>query len=45
MIEKGLSKEQIENLAKQNHNVQKFITGHEIKKMIIVPDKIVNIVV
>jgi len=45
MIEKGLSKEQIETLAKQNPNVQKFITGSEIKKLIVVQDKLVNIVV
>ncbi len=41
---KGTSKEQMEKLAFENDNVKKFIEGKEIKKVIIVPDKLVNIV-
>ena len=43
-IAKGLSKEEIEKIAFENENVKKFIEGKEIKKVIIVPDKLVNIV-
>ena len=42
---KGSSKEDLENAALQNENVKKFIEGKEIKKIILVPDKLVNIVV
>ncbi len=41
---KGTSKEQLEKLAFENENVKKFVEGKEIKKIIIVPDKLVNIV-
>ncbi len=44
-VVKGLSKEEIEKIALNNQNVKKFIEGKEIKKIIIVPDKLVNIVV
>ncbi len=42
---KGLPKEEMEKLALTNENVQKFIDGKEIKKIIVVPDKLVNVVV
>ncbi len=42
---KGLSKEEVEKIAFQNENVKKFIEGKEVKKVIIVLDKLVNIVV
>ena len=45
MIDKSLSKEQVEEIAKENHNVQKFIIGQTIKKIIVVPNKLINIVV
>lgn len=45
MIEKGLSKEQIEEIATKNSNVQKFITGNTIKKVVVVPNKLINIVI
>ena len=45
MIDKSLSKEQAEEMAKENHNVQKFIIGQSIKKIIVVPNKLINIVV
>lgn len=37
-------KEQIEVLAQADQNVQKFITGLTIRKVIVVPNKLVNIV-
>jgi len=42
---KGTAKEEMEKLAFENENVKKFIEGKEIKKIISVPDKLVNIVV
>ena len=45
MIDKSLTKEQIETIARENHNVQKFISGQSIKKIIVVPGKLINIVV
>lgn len=45
MIDKSWSKEQIELGAKENPNVHKFIDGAVIKKVIVVPNKLINIVV
>ena len=45
MVDKSLSKQQVEEMAKENSNVQKFITGQIIKKLIVVPNKLINIVV
>ncbi len=45
MVAKGLTKDQIEAMAMLNPNVQKFIEGQVIKKMIVVPSKLINIVV
>lgn len=45
MVAKGLTKDQIEAMAMLNPNVQKFIEGYTIKKMIVVPSKLINIVV
>ncbi len=42
---KGLTKEEVEKIAFENENVKKFIEGKEVKKVIVVPDKLVNIVV
>jgi len=44
-VAKSLTKEQVEEAAKQNPNVAKFIEGQVIKKTIVVPGKLVNIVV
>lgn len=41
---KGTSKEEMQKWAFANENVKKFIEGKEIKKIIIVPDKLVNVV-
>ncbi len=45
MVAKSLSKVEVEELAKQNPNVQKFIDGQAIKKMVVVPGKLINIVI
>lgn len=45
MVAKALSKTQIEEMAQQNPNVQKFIEGQAIKKIVVVPNKLINIVV
>lgn len=39
------SPEQIESAACTNENVQKFMVGKEIKKIVVVPGKLVNVVV
>ena len=44
-IAKDAPKEEVEELAKSNENVKKFIESLEIVKVIVVPNKIVNIVV
>ena len=44
-IAKDAPKEEVEELAKSNDNVKKFTEGLEIVKVIVVPNKIVNIVV
>ena len=44
-IDKGLSNEEIENIAKNEENVQKHIEGKDIVKVIVIPNRIVNIVV
>lgn len=41
----GLSQEESVRLAKQDGNVQRYISGKEIQKTVVVPDKIVNFVV
>lgn len=41
----GTSKEELERMAKETEGFKKFTEGKEIVKVIIVPDKIVNIVV
>ncbi len=45
MVAKSLTKDEIEAMAKENVNVQKFIEGQAIKKMVVVPNKLINIVV
>ena len=39
------SKETIEELALADENVQRFVDGKEIRKIIVVPGRLVNIVV
>ncbi|MGL6064493.1 MAG: leucine--tRNA ligase [Fusobacteriaceae bacterium] len=44
-VEKNIAKEELEKIAVAHENVVKHIEGLEIKKIIVVPGKIVNIVV
>ncbi len=44
-VPKGMKKEDIEKVALENENVKKFVTGKSIKKVIYVPDKLINVVV
>ena len=41
----GASSDELEELARARPNVQAHIDGHEIAKVIVVPDKLVNVVV
>ena len=45
VVEKDLSKDELEKLALQNERVQQWIADKNIKKVIAIPNKIVNIVV
>ena len=40
-----LNRDEYENLAKSDKNISKYIQNQEIKKIIIVPNKLINIVV
>lgn len=44
-VAKDAAKEAIERLAMENPNVQKFVAGQAVKKVIVVPGKLVNVVV
>jgi len=44
MVDKGASKEEIEELAKSDEKVLPFLDGNTIRKVIVVPGKLVNIV-
>jgi leucyl-tRNA synthetase len=44
-VPKDATREAIEVMARENVNVQKFIDGQTIKKIVVVPGRIVNIVV
>jgi leucyl-tRNA synthetase len=43
-VAKGLPKEELEALALASEKVQRSIDGAEIRKVIVVPDRLVNIV-
>lgn len=45
MIDKSLSTEEIQDLAISNKNVSKFVENQTIKKVIVVPNRIINIVI
>ncbi len=45
MVSTTASKDEIEKLAFEDENVKRFIEGKEIKKVVIVPKRLVNIVV
>jgi len=44
-IAAGAEQQQIEDAALRDDNVQRFIEGKQVRKVIVVPDKLVNIVV
>jgi leucyl-tRNA synthetase len=44
-VSPGADREQVEDLAKADENVQRFLQGQQIRKVIVIPDKLVNIVV
>jgi leucyl-tRNA synthetase len=44
-VDPDISKDELEKLALKHEGVQKYISGKEIKKIIVVPRKLVNIVV
>lgn len=44
-VERGTAKEEVEKMALALENVQKHMEGKQLVKLIVVPDKIVNIVV
>ncbi|WP_206242217.1 leucine--tRNA ligase [Novosphingobium terrae] len=43
-VAKGTSKEELERLARASEKVQRALEGAEIKKVIVVPDRLVNLV-
>ncbi|NGX42580.1 MAG: Leucine--tRNA ligase [Chlamydiae bacterium] len=44
-LPKGLTKEEILDFAKKDPNVSRFIDGKEIRKVVFVPDKLLNLVI
>lgn len=44
-VDKGLSKLELEKLVLNDPEVKRFIDGHEILRIIVVPDRLVNVVV
>jgi leucyl-tRNA synthetase len=43
-VARGLSKEELEQIAMNHEAVKEFIEGKTVRKVIAVPDKLVNIV-
>jgi leucyl-tRNA synthetase len=41
----GAPREELERLAMASHGVQGHLNGHQVVKVIVVPDKLVNVVV
>jgi leucyl-tRNA synthetase len=44
-VPKAADKAAIEKLAMANANVQKFVAGQDVKKVVVVPGRLVNLVV
>jgi leucyl-tRNA synthetase len=44
-VVKEAERETIEQIALENEQVKKFVAGNEIKKIIVVPKRLVNIVI
>ena len=45
LVPKQADKSTIENLALSNPNVQRFVAGHDVKKVVVVPGRLVNLVI
>lgn len=45
IVNRNISNEEMENIAKDSENVKKFTSGKEIVKVVVVPNKLVNIVI
>jgi leucyl-tRNA synthetase len=45
LVPKQADKSTIETLALSNPNVQRFVAGHDVKKVVVVPGRLVNLVV
>ena len=43
-IAAGLSQDEVLEIAKAEPNVQKFIEGKQIRKVIFIPDKLINLI-
>jgi leucyl-tRNA synthetase len=44
-VPRQADKSTIENLAMANANVQKFVAGQSVKKVVVVPGRLVNLVI
>jgi leucyl-tRNA synthetase len=44
-VERGTSREELERLARAAEGAERFLDGREPKKVIVVPDRLVNLVV
>ena len=44
-VEPGADRDQVEALAMSDSNVQRFVDGLTVRKVIVIPDKLINIVV
>jgi leucyl-tRNA synthetase len=44
-VPKAAGRSEIEQLARANPNVQRFVAGHNVKKVVVVPGRLVNLVV
>jgi leucyl-tRNA synthetase len=44
-VSTGMNESDLKNIAFEDENVKKYIQGKEIRKVIVIPDKLVNIVI
>ena len=44
-VPKAAGRTEIEELARANPNVQRFVAGQNVKKVVVVPGRLVNLVV
>ncbi len=45
VVPKDMARDEVEQTALENADVQKFLAGQPVKKLIVVPGRIVNVVV